>query len=340
MSAPTPESSKTTTFFNVSNKCSTSRARAGRIRLKHGTVDTPVFMPVGTQATMKTLTSKQLETLNLEIILANTYHLAYKPGTEVLDKIGGIHQFMNFNRNVLTDSGGFQMVSLLKFAEFTEEGVNFSYPHDETRKLMLTPEKCMDIQTSINSDIMMQLDDVVVTTSTDRERNELATKRSVRWLDRAYEHLKKYKKISDKVSFVEEVEQQKVGQTGDSETGNINRIFEKTRKIIEDRPEQVLYPITQGVLDQELREYCLTEYCDVEIRAEKIEGGAIGGLSGGEQKEDFCKVILKSTAKLPSYRPRYKEVIYILKQRVLNSLLDQFISVSFCSTHFNINRSV
>ena len=102
----------------------------------------------------------------------------------------------------------------------------------------------------------------------------------------------------------------------------------------------MLYPITQGVLDQELREYCLTEYCDVETRAEKIEGGAIGGLSGGEQKEDFCKVILKSTAKLPSYRPRYKEVIYILKQRVLNSLLDQFISVSFCSTHFNIDRSV
>ena len=108
----------------------------------------------------------------------------------------------------------------------------------------------MDIQTSINSDIMMQLDDVVVTTSTDKPRNELATKRSVRWLDRAFTHLKKYKKISEGVTFTEDSDQQR-------------ELFKSTREILPDRPEQVLYPITQGVLDPELRDYCLKQYREI-----------------------------------------------------------------------------
>lgn len=139
------EALKETTLFKVFKKCPKSRARSGRLRLRHGTVDTPVFMPVGTQGTMKTLTSQQLKNLKLEIILANTYHLNFKPGTQVLNKAQGLHNFMNFHRNILTDSGGFQMVSLVKFAEFSENGVEFAYPHDETKKVMLTPEKCMEI---------------------------------------------------------------------------------------------------------------------------------------------------------------------------------------------------
>ena len=99
--------------------------------------------------------------LDIEIILANTYHLAHQPGTEVLDKFGGIHDFMKWNHPILTDSGGFQMVSLIHLTKMTEEGVEFSYPHDQTRKLNMTPEESMRIQKSINSDIVMQLDDVV-----------------------------------------------------------------------------------------------------------------------------------------------------------------------------------
>jgi len=256
-------------------------------------------MPVGTQGTMKTLTSKQLKDLNFEIILANTYHLAYKPGTKVLDKAEGLHNFMNYHRNILTDSGGFQMVSLLKFAEFTEDGVHFSYPHDESKKLLLTPEKCMEIQNSINSDIMMQLDDVVETTSKDFVRNDLATKRSIRWLDRAYEYLldenkAKKRKIADKVEFID--------KSKDKETELFKKQLDQT---LPDRPEQVLYPITQGVLDPNLRNYCLKELVEDPKRSPKIEGGAIGGLSGGEEKPDFCRVILQSTGKLPKYRPRY-----------------------------------
>ena len=294
-----------TTFFKVQSQCQTSRARAGRIRLKHGTVDTPVFMPVGTQGTMKAITSKQLKNeLNAEIILANTYHLAHKPGTEVLEKTKGLHNFMNFHRNILTDSGGFQMVSLNKFATFSEEGVSFAYPHDEERILMLTPEKCMEIQNSINSDIMMQLDDVVVTTSKDKERNTLATKRSIRWLDRAYDYL-----LDSKVDTENRPKPCKIAKSvefADLNSKKHKNYFNKQVDVkLDDRPNQVLYPITQGVLDLELRQECLAELNQNLNRSRKIEGGAIGGLSGGEEKEDFCKVVLFSTAKLPSYRPRY-----------------------------------
>ena len=294
-----------TTFFKVQSQCQTSRARAGRIRLKHGTVDTPVFMPVGTQGTMKAITSKQLKNeLNAEIILANTYHLAHKPGTEVLEKTKGLHNFMNFHRNILTDSGGFQMVSLNKFATFSEEGVSFAYPHDEERILMLTPERCMEIQNSINSDIMMQLDDVVVTTSKDKERNTLATKRSIRWLDRAYDYL-----LDSKVDTENRPKPCKIAKSvefADLNSKKYKNYFNKQVDVkLDDRPNQVLYPITQGVLDLELRQECLAELNQNLNRSRKIEGGAIGGLSGGEEKEDFCKVVLFSTAKLPSYRPRY-----------------------------------
>merc|ERR1712142_1215919 len=290
------DDSRTTTYFKVYKKCKTSRARAGRLRLRHGTVDTPVFMPVGTQGTMKTLTSKQLRNLNLEIILANTYHLAHKPGTEVLDKAGGLHNFMCFDRNILTDSGGFQMVSLLKFANFTENGVLFSYPHDENVKLLLSPEKCMQIQSVIKSDIMMQLDDVVETISKDEDRNKLATERSIRWLDRAYNYLFQKESQDSNVKLPENVNIGKVKFTNDD-------IFDQVLdKIIKNRPEQVLYPITQGVLDVKLREYSIDEFGK---RTNMIEGNAIGGLSGGEEKQEFCKVVLLSTNKLPHFRPRY-----------------------------------
>jgi len=106
--------------YQVIGKCATSKARAGNMILPHGPVLTPIFMPVGTQGTVKGLTPDQLYTLDAPIILGNTYHLGHRPGSDVLQKMGGLHQFMNWKRNILTDSGGFQMVSLLKLAEITE----------------------------------------------------------------------------------------------------------------------------------------------------------------------------------------------------------------------------
>ncbi|EDO31231.1 predicted protein [Nematostella vectensis] len=107
--------------FKILAECSTTKARTGILTLPHHRVETPVFMPVGTQGTMKGLTCSQLEDLDCQIILGNTYHLGMRPGTETLDKAGGLHGFMNWKRALLTDSGGFQMVSLIKLSEITEK---------------------------------------------------------------------------------------------------------------------------------------------------------------------------------------------------------------------------
>ena len=162
------------------------RARASTVILKHGKVRTPVFMPVGTKGTIKGLSSHQLHSeaaLNPEIILGNTYHLALQPGTELVAECGGLHSFMNWNNSLLTDSGGFQMVSLLKLAVITEEGVKFQSPIDGS-EMMLTPEQSIKCQNEIGADIIMQLDDVVSSVNPDEARFQEATSRSVRWLDR------------------------------------------------------------------------------------------------------------------------------------------------------------
>jgi len=150
--------------------------------LPHFDVQTPIFMPVGTQGTMKGLTCDQLRKLNCQIILGNTYHLGMRPGADLLDKAGGLHKFMDWDRAMLTDSGGFQMVSLIELSEVTEDGVHFKSPYDG-KEVMLTPEKSMAIQNSIGADIMMQLDDVIHS-KVKGPRVEEAMYRSIRWLDR------------------------------------------------------------------------------------------------------------------------------------------------------------
>ena len=167
-----------------------NRARAATVHLPHGPVRTPVFMPVGTKGTIKALTSHQLngwgsleDMIRPDIILGNTYHLSLLPTTELLEKMGGLHKFMNWPRNLLTDSGGFQMVSLLELAEITEEGVTFKSPIDGKPSL-LRPEDSIAHQNRIGSDIMMQLDDVVSSVNQDQARFKEANERTIRWLDR------------------------------------------------------------------------------------------------------------------------------------------------------------
>jgi len=162
------------------------RARASLLTLPHGSIRTPVFMPVGTKGSIKGLSSEQLtseEAMDPEIILGNTYHLALQPGTDVVQHMGGLHTFMNWKHCLLTDSGGFQMVSLLKLAEITEEGVKFRSPIDDS-EMMLTPEQSIKCQNEIGADIIMRLDDVVSSVCVDEARFQEATDRSVRWLDR------------------------------------------------------------------------------------------------------------------------------------------------------------
>lgn len=241
--------------FEVFGKCSKSKARAATMTLPHGKVETPMFMPVGTQAALKGLTYDQLKDLGCEICLNNTYHLGLRPGQDVLDSVGGAHKLQSWNRNILTDSGGFQMVSLLKLATITEEGVNFLSPHDGS-PMLLTPEHSIDLQNSIGSDIMMQLDDVVATLTTG-PRVEEAMYRSIRWLDRCI-------------------------------AGHKN-------------PDtQNLFAIIQGGLSDELRRKC----CEEMVKRD-TPGIAIGGLSGGEDKESYCRVVSVCTDILPENKPRY-----------------------------------
>ncbi|KAM0796083.1 queuine tRNA-ribosyltransferase [Usnea florida] len=169
--------------FELVSKCSTTKARASTLTLPHGPVLLPMFMPVATQASLKGLTPKQLARTGCNLCLNNTYHLGLKPGQETLEKIGGAHILQGWNGNILTDSGGFQMVSLLKLATVTEEGVRFLSPHDGT-PMLLTPEHSISLQNTIGSDIIMQLDDVIATTSPDAKRMKEAMERSIRWLDR------------------------------------------------------------------------------------------------------------------------------------------------------------
>ena len=160
-------------------------ARAATMHLPHGQVELPTFMPVGTKGSIKGLASCQLdrEELALGIVLGNTYHLALQPGSGVLAEVGGLHTFMNWPRNLLTDSGGFQMVSLLELADISEEGVRFKSPVDGTT-MLLRPEDSIHHQNNIGSDIMMQLDDVVSSVTEDHARFKEACDRTLRWLDR------------------------------------------------------------------------------------------------------------------------------------------------------------
>ncbi|CAO3587362.1 unnamed protein product [Absidia cylindrospora] len=246
---------KSALTFETVATCSTTKARASLLTLPHGPVNTPVFMPVGTQGTLKGITPHQLKDMNCQIMLNNTYHLGLKPGKETLDLVGGSHRFQQWDGNLLTDSGGFQMVSLLKLAEITEKGVQFASPHDGSL-MMLTPEHSMALQNSIGADIMMQLDDVISSLTTG-PRVEEAMWRSIRWLDRCIE--------------------------------------------AHERPDdQNLFAIIQGGLDKELRRKCVEE-----MVKRDTPGYAVGGLSGGEEKNEFWQIVSLCTDLLPKNKPIY-----------------------------------
>ncbi|KAK6747741.1 hypothetical protein RB195_000749 [Necator americanus] len=160
----------------------TGRARHGLLTLPHSAVKTPVFMPVGTQGTMKGILPEQLVAMDCRILLCNTYHLGHRPGHERVRKAGGLHKMINWPRSILTDSGGFQMVSLSKLMSVDEHGVNFESPHT-AEQMSLTPEMSIEIQQALGADVMMQLDHVVHVLTTGDVVEE-AMQRSIRWMDR------------------------------------------------------------------------------------------------------------------------------------------------------------
>ncbi|HHU19975.1 MAG TPA: tRNA guanosine(34) transglycosylase Tgt [Bacilli bacterium] len=144
--------------YELIKTCKQTGARLGRVHTPHGSFETPIFMPVGTLATVKTMTPEELKEINAQIILSNTYHLWLRPGEDIIQEAGGLHQFMNWDRPTLTDSGGFQVFSLSDLREIEEKGVHFRN-HISGEKLFLTPEKATQIQNALGSDIMMAFDE-------------------------------------------------------------------------------------------------------------------------------------------------------------------------------------
>lgn len=164
-------------------------ARAGRLKTPHGEFDTPAFMPVGTQATVKTLSNNELDDCGVQILLSNAYHLYLRPGEEVIRNAGGLHKFMNWERPILTDSGGFQVFSLAVLRKVTDEGVEFQSHIDGSRHF-LTPEKMLEFQTGLGSDIMMVLDECVHYPC-EYEMARRAAVRTLEWARRSKERLGK-----------------------------------------------------------------------------------------------------------------------------------------------------
>lgn len=229
-------------------------ARRGVLRTPHGEVQTPAFMPVGTLGTVKGVTTDALRACGAQMVLANTYHLAIRPGENVVAELGGLHRFMGWDGPILTDSGGFQVFSLAERVEITERGAKFS-SHVDGAAIDLTPERAVEIQEQLGSDIAMVLDHVVALPNEPTIVAD-AMRRSTRWAERC--------------------------------------------KASARRPDQALFAIVQGGLDEALRRESAEG-----LVAMDFPGYAIGGLSVGEEPASMYRAIEATTPFLPATKPRY-----------------------------------
>ena len=244
----------------------TSHARRGRLTLNHGVVETPIFMPVGTYGTVKGVTPRSLEDMGAQIILGNTFHLWMRPGLDVMAQFGGLHQFEKWQKPILTDSGGFQVWSLGEMRKITEEGVKFSSPVNGD-KLFLTPEISMQIQTVLNSDIVMQFDECTPYISVEpKTKGQLTTEAearssmelSLRWAKRCQAEFTKLE--------------------------NPNALF----------------GIVQGGMFEHLRQESLEQLVEMDF-----PGYAVGGVSVGEPKDEMLRIMAHTPHQLPAHKPRY-----------------------------------
>ncbi|KAI4292216.1 queuine tRNA-ribosyltransferase catalytic subunit [Pancytospora philotis] len=258
--------------YKVLSKCSTTNARVSTYVLDKNTLHLPVFMPVATYGAMRGVQPQRLEE---EIILSNTYHLR--------NLHRNIKDFMGWEKSMLTDSGGFQIQSLPN-VQVVDEGVIFD-------GRLFTPEDSLDIQMGLGADIMMQLDDVV-NPMMPREQHERAITRSIEWLDRAIVHINR-KNSTEGKELSEESDEER-------ETKAFKANKEDTVPTIQHHNGQVIFPIIQGGLLDDLRLKSLQA-----ILERKPLGLAIGGLSGGEDKNDFCRTVFHCCANLPDNLPRY-----------------------------------
>jgi len=257
-------------------------ARAGRITTAHGEIETPVFMPVGTVASVKGVPQDILEELGAQIILGNTYHLYLRPGIETIRRLGGLHRFMSWNRSILTDSGGFQVFSLNELRKINEEGVTFR-SHLDGSSHVFTPESSMGAQIGIGADIIMAFDECTEHPAT-IERTRESMELTLRWAARS----KKY------------FEDHKHEVPWSSNTRGAADALVRPAERSSGQETQSLFGIVQGGMDHALRRESAERTVEIDF-----PGYAIGGLSVGEPRPVTREVIESTLEHLPTDKPRY-----------------------------------
>ena len=271
-------------MFELLGTDSGSKARRGRLTTAHGIIETPAFMPVGTQGSVKAVSPRELRELNAPIILGNTYHLFVRPGIEVIKHLGGLHTFMNWDRPILTDSGGYQIFSLAKLRKISEEGVQFQN-HVDGMTAVLSPEIVMQIQAALGSDIAMVLDECPPWPC-EYDYAARSAEMTTRWAKRCKE-------------WVEANTQPRTVEAGVS-PANSGQAAGTAATIEEKEVRQLVFGIVQGATFGELRQQSAQAIVDLDF-----DGYAIGGVSVGEPEEEMFRAVESSEPFLPNDKPRY-----------------------------------
>jgi queuine tRNA-ribosyltransferase len=248
-----------------------SKARRGRLTTAHGVIETPAFMPIGTQGSVKGVSPRELRELNAQIILGNTYHLFVRPGLEVIKHFGGLHKFMNWDGPILTDSGGYQIFSLAKLRKIADDGVEFQN-HVDGAQAFVSPEIAMEIQAALGSDIAMALDECVPYPC-EYDYAAQSAEMTTRWAKRC----KEWKRRDG---------ERATGRAADSPT----RPFAGS----------MLFGISQGATFEDLRKQSAQAIVDLDF-----DGYAIGGVSVGEPEAEMMAAIESAEPFLPKDKPRY-----------------------------------
>jgi queuine tRNA-ribosyltransferase len=282
-------------------EAASKQARAGRLLTPHGEIETPVFMPVGTVATVKGMPQDILEELGVQILLGNTYHLYLRPGVETVRKLGGLHGFMAWPRAILTDSGGFQVFSLNELRKVSEEGVTFR-SHLDGSSHFFSPENSMAAQIGLGADIIMAFDECTEYPA-EHARAKASMELTLRWAERSKKYFEEHKDEVPWSSSQFSVLSSQPVERGDA--GGEQQVpplpFGKGRNDkLKGGSSQSLFGIVQGGMDLELRKESALRTVEI-----GFPGYAIGGLSVGEPRERTREVIEATLEYLPADKPRY-----------------------------------
>jgi queuine tRNA-ribosyltransferase len=274
-------------MFELKARDQNTKARRGRLQTAHGTIETPAFMPVGTQGSVKAVSPRELREVGAQIVLGNTYHLFVRPGLDVIRQVGGLHRFMNWDAPILTDSGGYQIFSLAKLRKITEEGVHFQNHVDGT-PAFISPEIAMEIQATLGSDIAMVLDECPPWPC-EYEYAARSLEMTHRWAGRCLEKARHSERSEAESRDPAELSSTSIAPTRGSSTS-----------LRCARNDPLIFGIVQGATFEELRRTSAQA-----LAAMDFDGYAIGGVSVGEPEPEMMSAVEWSEPHLPENKPRY-----------------------------------